>query len=72
MMIITSRIIAILYILLCVIVAVSFIKTKNNVNAVVISEKEYYLKTFLSYFLLCILITPIIFGIYKLLKSREK
>jgi hypothetical protein len=68
-MIITRTFLIIIYLIVCAIVALSLIKTRKGSALVTVSEREYFLKTFLTYFLLCLLTTPILYGIYKLFKK---
>ena len=69
-MVITGRILIGVYIILCAIVALALIKTRKSSESVTISDREYYVKTFLTYFLLCLVTTPIIYGIYKAIRKK--
>jgi uncharacterized membrane protein len=68
-MFIAKKLIIVIYVIVCAIVAIGMIKYRKNSKSAAMSEREYYIKTFLTYFSLCLLTTPIIYGIYRLLKK---
>jgi len=72
-MFIAKRAIVIVYVVICAIVAISItVKKKRNPALNVQSEIENYIKMFFISLVLCLLTTPIVFGIYRLLRKNEQ
>jgi uncharacterized membrane protein len=68
-MLITGRILIVIYVLLCIVAVLAFY-TSDKAKEVTISEREYKMKSFLSMFLLCLLVTPIFYFIISKLKKK--
>ena len=70
-MFIAKRAIIIVYVVICVIVAIAItLKKRRNPDLSVQSEIEYYFRIFLVSLVLSLLTTPIVFGIYHLLRKK--
>jgi hypothetical protein len=70
-MFIAKRAIIIVYVVICVIVSIKItLKKRRNPDLSVQSEIEYYFRIFLGSLILSLLTTPIVFGVYQLLRKK--